>query len=99
MKLQLHETDLVGKWIAEGGKVRADATCERINQLVAQSLQQVATDETGWDVLYRDPDDGRYWELIYPDSHMQGGGPPRLFVLSSEQVRAKYQVEVAPPTR
>lgn len=94
MKLQPHETDLVGKWIAEGGKVRADSTCERIKQLVAHSLQQVATDKSGWDVLYRDPLDGRYWEHTYPHGEMHGGGPPRLSVIGAEQARAKYQLNV-----
>ena len=92
MKLQPNETDLIGKWIVESGKVRADSTCERINKLIATPLKQVASDETGWDVLYRDPNDGRYWELIYPESHMQGGGPPRLSILSPDQVRAKYKI-------
>jgi len=34
-----------------------------------------ATDYNGWDVLYLDPADGRYWERILPSSEMHGGGP------------------------
>ena len=44
----------------------------------------------GWEVLYPEPRDGRFWELIYPHSQMQGGGPPRLHLLSSKEARAKY---------
>ncbi|WP_043585648.1 Imm27 family immunity protein [Geminisphaera colitermitum] len=98
MKLQSHETDLVGKWIAEGRQVKADTTCERIEWLITHQLQQVAFSPQwgAWETLFQDPDDGRFWERTYPDSHMHGGGPPRLSVRSLEQVRAKYQIETSP---
>lgn len=88
MRLKPEETDLLGKWEVISGNVVADATCERIELLTEQYLDKVAGG--GWDTLYRDPNDGRYWELTYPESSWQGGGPPRLTYLSHEQVRAKY---------
>jgi len=88
--LQPHETDLRGDWIVRGAEVEGDETCQRIKWLVAENLQKVTTDASGWDVLYRDPADDRYWELTYPQSEMHGGGPPRLTNLSPEQVQAKY---------
>ncbi|HEX8129177.1 MAG TPA: Imm27 family immunity protein [Pyrinomonadaceae bacterium] len=88
MKLRPHETDLLGRWIVVDGKVVGDANTERIEKLTKEYLEKVAGG--GWDTLYRDPKDGRYWELIYPESHMHGGGPPRLTYLSHEQVRGKY---------
>jgi hypothetical protein len=88
--LQPHETDLLGKWIFCGTQVEGDETCKRIKWLVAEKLQEIKTDDSGWDVLYRDPVDGRYWELTYPQSHMHGGGPPRLTHLSIEQAKTKY---------
>lgn len=90
MKLKPDETDLLGKWLVVEGNVVADATSERINNLVEQHLEKVTADASGWDTLYRDPADGRYWELTYPESSWQGGGPPRLTYLSHEQARAKY---------
>ncbi len=88
VKLRPEETDLLGGWTMVEGKVVGDPTTQRIKELVAHHLVEIA--QGGWDTLYLDPQDGRYWELIYPQSHLHGGGPPRLTVLSSSQARAKY---------
>lgn len=88
--LQPNETDLLGDWVVRGAQVEGDETCQRIKWLVDEKLQEVTTDASGWDILYRDPADGRYWELTYPLSHMHGGGPPRLTNLPSEQAKSKY---------
>ena|SRR5688572_8086782 len=92
MKLDFKETELIGKWILEGGQVRADAACERIRWLTSQHLRKVAMSNQwgAWETLFQDPDDGRYWEETYPQSEMHGGGPPTLRSLSEEQAKAKY---------
>ena len=66
IKLAPSETVLAGEWIAADGQVHGDATCERIASLLDGGLIRVCADETGWDTLYRDPGDDRYWELTYP---------------------------------
>jgi hypothetical protein len=83
------ETDLIGKSVVVGGQVQADDTWERIERLTSDYLQEVATDESGWETLYRDPQDGRYWELTHPQDY-HGGGPPRLTHISEEVARVKY---------
>lgn len=88
--LQPHETDLLGNWDVPGAEVETDKMCKRIEWLAAEKLVEISTDASGWDVLYKDPTDGRYWELTYPQSHMHGGGPPRLTHLSIEQAKTKY---------
>lgn len=88
MRLKPEETDLLCKLTFANGRIVGDETCERIDFLTTQYLEKVAGG--GWDTLYRDPEDARYWELTYPESHMHGGGPPRLTYLSHEQVREKY---------
>jgi hypothetical protein len=95
MKPQPLETDLLGKWIFENGKMRGDATCERIEWLTKYHLLKVAKSrEWGdWESLFQDPDDGRFWERTFPQSHMQGGGPPRLRAMSSEEAHSKYQFD------
>ncbi len=85
-----YETDLLGKWSVVNGKVVGDETCERIEGLMAKYLKKVAVDKSGWETLYQDAQDRRYWELTYPQGEMHGGGPPRLTHLSHEQVREKY---------
>ena len=85
------ETDLLGEWEVVGGVAVADATCKRIDTLVEQILQEVEVAKNGWDILYRDSEDGRYWELTYPHSSWHGGGPPRLTYLTTEEAKAKYR--------
>jgi hypothetical protein len=43
-----------------------------------EHLEEVSTDPVAWTVIYRCPVTGRVWLLDYPDSQLQGGGPPRL---------------------
>ena len=94
MKLAPIENDLVGKWVEANGRVIGDAVCTRIEWLTANHLREVAISKEsgGWDALFQDPDDGRYWERTYPQSESHGGGPPRLKTLPTDQVRAKYQL-------
>jgi hypothetical protein len=60
------------------------ADTPRILQLIRDELVKIATDISGWRVLYRDPKDSRLWELSYPQSEMHGGGPPKLTCISSQ---------------
>lgn len=84
------ENEIRGSWRVVGGKVEADANCSRIEQLIESDLREVACDGSGWDILYMDPSDGRYWELTYPESQLHGGGPPTLKQLTKEEARNKY---------
>ncbi len=72
------ESELRGSWLTSAAGVVEDPICQRIRALVKSVLQLVATSPDGWQKLYRDPSDQRHWELSYPESHMQGGGPPML---------------------
>jgi hypothetical protein len=90
MKIQTSEIQLTGSWRSCGGRATADETCERINELVRAHLRELGRDESGWNVLYRDPDDGRLWELIYPQSELYGGGPTELRCLTSDEAKRKY---------
>ncbi len=84
------ETLLTGRWIANGGRVVADDVCKRIVALTQSHLQKIGADDSGWNILYRDPNDGRYWELSYPQSELNGGGPPELRCLTDDEARQKY---------
>jgi hypothetical protein len=44
-----------------------------------------------WTILFRDPEDDRYWELTYPKGELQGAGPQRLTALSPEKAHARCQ--------
>ncbi len=90
MEIAPIETLITGKWISQGGRVIADEGCSRIDKLVRSHLIKLADAMEGWDVLYRDPVDGRLWEHTYPQSHLQGGGPPQIRCLTPGEARTKY---------
>lgn len=92
LDLLKEETELRGSWITRDGGIVADEICRRIDLLLANRLEKIRTDSSGWNLLLRDPLDGRYWERTYPQSEMHGGGPPMLKVVSLEQAQSKYGV-------
>ena len=95
-KLQLNEQILTGRWLVEDGRARGDDVFERIEWLIAHHLRKIANSpQSGaWETLYRDPDDGRFWERTYPQSEMQGGGPPQLKCVSAQEASKKYGAAV-----
>lgn len=87
------EGRLEGAWeSAPDGARRPDPVWRRIRWLAANALERVATREGGWGVLYRDPADGRLWELTFPQGTLLDGGPPRLETISPEDARRRYDV-------
>ncbi|HET8919572.1 MAG TPA: Imm27 family immunity protein [Xanthobacteraceae bacterium] len=95
-KLQPNEEILTGRWLVENDRALGDAACERIEWLIAHHLQKIAdSPQSGaWETLYRDPEDGRYWERTYPQGEMHGGGPPQLKRLTIQEAREKYDAAV-----
>ncbi|HEY3307537.1 MAG TPA: Imm27 family immunity protein [Desulfuromonadaceae bacterium] len=83
MRLKSEEIELRGFWIDLGSSMVPDSTWERINRLTAEYLQVVQRSE-GADTLYRDPLDGRFWELIYLHPELKDGGPPLLRVIAPD---------------
>jgi hypothetical protein len=78
MKIPPTENLIRGSWVLKDGKVTPDDSARRIESLVAEHLEEVGRDASGWSVLYRDPSDARLWLLSYPSSEEHGGGPPQL---------------------
>ena len=89
-EIEPSETEIVGSWIAQGDKVVGDQNCERIERPVSSHLLRLTADASGWDSLYLYPSDGTYWECVYPQSHMHGGGPPQLRRLTIDEATLKY---------
>lgn len=93
MTINFNETKIIGNWSLEGTKVVEDENCKRIGWLRSNYLKKIATDETGWIILYQDPQDMRYWELIFEQGELQGGGPPSLILISKEEAMKKYNIK------
>jgi hypothetical protein len=87
------EVLLIGSWVQSETDVRGDDVYSRIKELTSRHLVRLASDCTGWETLYRDPWDGRYWELTYPQGHLHGGGPPMLSIIVQDLAREKYQLD------
>jgi len=92
MNLRPDEVELKGDWTFDGSTVVADEVCRRIEYLTENVLEKVAESPQwgAWEVLYRDPGDGRFWERTFPRGEMHGGGPPRLAVIQRSAAEAKY---------
>ena len=89
-KIEASEINITGQSALIKGKIVGDDVSQRVSELVNNYLIKLGHDHSGWDTLYRDPNDGRLWELIYPQSELQGGGPPSLVVISDEAAAVKY---------
>ena len=92
-RIKPEETELQGFWIDLGSKITPDSHWERIRQLISEHLQLLATGGDGMEKLYRDPSDGRLWELT-PVEPSIPAGPPLLRVISQSRAKEKYSVKL-----
>ncbi len=88
-----NESEIIGNWIFENGRMINDETSDRINWLIEDYLIFVTNGGDIWEVLYQDPNDKRYWELTYPNGEMHGGGPRKLTCLSNDLAIQKYDIK------
>ena len=86
------ETELNGTWLKVDDKYIQDDNCIRIESLVTNHLKKIATDESGWDTLFQDPNDNRFWVLTYPNSNWHGGGPPTLKTITLADAQTKFSI-------
>ena len=86
------ERQLTGAWDDQQEGVLGDEVDRRIFWLVRHRLRACATANGGWDQLYADPSDGRYWELTFGQGTPSVGGPRQLTFLTPEDAAAKYGV-------
>lgn len=91
--LGAHETEIIGGWTYADGAVRGDAGTQRIHWLLKGQLTYLAVDGSGWQKLYVNPADGKYWELSFPQSELQGGGPPTLTRLDFVVAQQRYHLQ------
>jgi len=91
------EQALVGSWTEVGAGSVHDEVDRRILWLASVRLSLVAVAEGGWRQLYRDPRDGRLWELTFPHGSLHGGGPRRLAVVDDTVARERYGIEILGP--
>jgi Immunity protein 27 len=93
MRLKPEETELQGFWLDLGSSVVPDSNWERIDKLTNNYLELVATGKDGAIRLYRDPADGRFWELSRVAPQMKDGGPPLLSTIGAPEAAHKYRLD------
>jgi hypothetical protein len=93
MLLKPHESEVQGYWLDLGSSVTPDANWVRIDRLTGEYLEYLATADNGTDRLYRDPGDGRLWELTRIAPGLHQGGPPLLAVIGEADAARKYRFE------
>jgi hypothetical protein len=71
------EKEIIGKWVFKDGKMVADSNCELIESMIKNDLTEIKISEDGWTKRYQHTNKS-IWELTYPESHLHGGGPPKL---------------------
>jgi hypothetical protein len=70
------------EWILSDNGMTAAGDAAAIDELLGSWLKKIATDASGWRILYVHEDTQQFWELSYPASEMQGGGPRLLTCLA-----------------
>ncbi|WGS88255.1 Imm27 family immunity protein [Methylomonas sp. UP202] len=91
-ELAPNESMLEGAWDFDGSSMEANDACKRIDWLINNNLIEMSVNGDGWEVLYQDPNDKLYWLLTYPQSHIHGGGPPRLNAISEIEAKGMFNV-------
>jgi hypothetical protein len=92
MKIDNSETEIIEIWSFDGHNITANEQGKRIDWLINNYLTRIASDSSGWIVLYQDPEDKRYWEKDNPQGHLQSGGPRTLKTLSDNEAKIKYNL-------
>lgn len=93
MKINPKEIELRGRYILNAKNCfEGDDINNRIYDLITNYLIKIKSDESGWNQLFIDPEDNRYWELTYPNSEMHGGGPYLLYNISNDKAKEKYNI-------
>jgi hypothetical protein len=89
-ELSPDEQQLTGYWIDTPTGPHGDVVEQRIFWLVTERLVALGSADGGWDWLFRDPRDGRLWELTHPKGSLHGRGPRQLTLVTPETAAAKY---------
>lgn len=89
-RLEPNESRLLEAWVVNGSTIFRDAVGDRIDWLLANGMEKVAIDSSGWSTLYVDTGDRRMWEVTYPQSELQGGGPRLLQIVKPEDAKERF---------
>ena len=84
------EVRLTSRRYPMDGTMALDDTGQRIERLMQHYLVKLDAGPKGRGVLFRDPKDGRFWELLCPDAEPHGFTLPELVCVSPAEAERKY---------
>jgi hypothetical protein len=93
-EIEENEDKIISKVILnKDGKVDGDENMYRVYWLIEQSLIFIAysKENSGWETLFFEPNTKTYWERVFLNGDMQGGGPPSLLKIAEEDAHNKYE--------
>ena len=93
-KIKSNETIIDSDWTKLPNHLTREKAFEvqkRIYWLKTNYLKKLV--DKGWEVLYIDTDDNRFWELTYPNGEIHGGGAPLLKNINKDIVLSKYGID------
>ncbi len=93
MKIKPNETIIESDPIILGSDEDVSKASERIDDLIYNYLIEKARANGGWDILFQDPADQRYWELTAPKGEYHGCGPLRLSYIPNQDATLKYNLD------
>ena len=94
-QIKSNETIIDSDWTKPSNHLTRDDAFEvqkRIYWLKTNYLEKLI--DKGWEILYIDRNDNRFWELTYPKNEMHGGGPPLLKNIDKDMVILKFGEDI-----
>ncbi len=85
-----HEIEVLGQWLETEDGFVSSIECDRISCLTSDYLVKICTDESGWETLFKDPNDKRLWLHTYPQSSSHAAGPPKLHVIDIDSAKVLF---------
>ncbi|HEC29540.1 MAG TPA: hypothetical protein ENI65_08140 [Gammaproteobacteria bacterium] len=88
-----NETLIEGMWVVTDDQISSNEACKRIEWLITDIFKLIRVDVSGWEKLYQDPKDQRFWLLYYPQGEMHGGGPPSLMEMTYKDAELRFNAK------
>ena len=92
-KISGNETLIECAWEVVEDQITSSSACERIEWLISDILKLVKVDKAGWEKLFQDTADNRYWLLFYPQAELHGGGPACLMEISYKEATLRFNAK------
>ena len=92
LRIEPWEKEIVGGFKRRGLRQVPDENAERIAVLRRSLLEKVSASSEHYTVLYKDPSDDRFWELVFAEPSSHAGGEQVLRNISFQLASDRYGI-------